>query len=102
MAQELDEWRRPGRAAGIAVASRGVPQFPSLKARELRRVLEREPLGYSVERQQGSHATLKSARYPELHLAFHDGQTLAPGLVKKILVKDVGITEDAALALIGG
>ena len=31
-----------------------------------------------------------------------DGQTLAPGLVKKILVKDVGLTEDAALVLIRG
>ena len=83
----------------MAVASRGAPP---LKARELRRVLEREPLGYSVDRQQGSHATLKSARYPELHFAFHDGQTLAPGLVKKVLVKDVGLAEDVALALIRG
>jgi predicted RNA binding protein YcfA (HicA-like mRNA interferase family) len=79
-----------------------VPDFPSRKARQLRRVLEREPLAYSAATGTGgSHTKLMSANgYPELLFAFHDGQTLPPGLVRKILVKDVGLTPEAALALL--
>lgn len=75
--------------------------FPSLKAKELRRVLERLPLAYTRERQSGSHATLESSNgYPTLHFAFHDNTTLPPGLVRKILTRDVGLTEDEARALL--
>jgi predicted RNA binding protein YcfA (HicA-like mRNA interferase family) len=78
-----------------------VPQFPSMKARALLAILHREPLRYVVDRRSGSHATLKSlAGYPDLHLAFHDNQTLPPGLVRKILVKDVLLSEAEALALL--
>jgi hypothetical protein len=41
-----------------------------------------------------------SADYPTLHLAFHDNQQLAPGLVRKILVKDIGLSVAEALALL--
>jgi predicted RNA binding protein YcfA (HicA-like mRNA interferase family) len=78
-----------------------MPQFPSLRWPQLRRVLSREPLLYAVERQSGSHITLKSdAGYPELHLAFHDRAELPPGLVRKILCRDVGLTESEALTLL--
>jgi len=78
-----------------------MPPFPALKARQLRRVLEREPLAYSVSRQTGSHARLTSANgYPTLFWAFHDGQTIPGGLVRKILTKDVGLPPDEALALL--
>lgn len=71
-----------------------------MKARELRRLLEREPLAYSRERQGGSHTILRSDRYPDLLFAFHDNQTLPPFLVKKILTKDVGLSTEEALALL--
>lgn len=75
--------------------------FPSMKARELRRVLGRQPLNYTRSRQTGSHVTLASTSgYPELRFAFHDNQTLPPGLVRKILTKDVGLVEEEALALL--
>jgi predicted RNA binding protein YcfA (HicA-like mRNA interferase family) len=79
-----------------------VPQFPSLKARELRRILEREPLAYSsVPGSGGSHTRLTSANgYPDLLFAFHDRQTLPPGLVRKILVRDVGLTFEMAFELL--
>lgn len=75
--------------------------FPSIKARRLLAVLMREPLCYEVDRREGSHRTLKSARgYPELRFSFHDRVSLAPGMVRKILIKDVGLSEDEALKLL--
>lgn len=73
-----------------------------MKARELRRLLERPPLGYTAKRSPGgSHVRLtSSAGYPDLTFAFHDSQTLAPGLVRKILTKDVGLTEEEAWRLL--
>jgi predicted RNA binding protein YcfA (HicA-like mRNA interferase family) len=76
-------------------------QFPSMRWPRLERILAREPLRYRTDRQSGSHRTLKSdAGYPDLHLAFHDQAELAPGLVRKILVRDVGLSEEEALALL--
>jgi predicted RNA binding protein YcfA (HicA-like mRNA interferase family) len=63
-------------------------------------VLERQPLNYRVQRQSGSHRTMVSPRYPILHLAFHESATLPPGLVRKIMTKDVGLTDEEALNLI--
>jgi predicted RNA binding protein YcfA (HicA-like mRNA interferase family) len=79
-----------------------VPQFPSLKARQLRRVLERGPLLYtSAPSADGSHTKLVSgAGYPKLNWAFHDGQSLPPGMVRTILVKQVGLTAEEALRLL--
>ncbi len=65
------------------------------------RVLLREPLGYEVVRQNGSHRKLESSNgYPVLWFSFHDGITVPGGAVKKILVKDVGLDEDVARELI--
>ena len=80
----------------VRVASR----FPSLKARALLAVLSREPLGYRVVRQSGSHRRLEAPGLPPLTLAFHDRATIAPGLVRKILVDDIGLTEDDARRLL--
>jgi predicted RNA binding protein YcfA (HicA-like mRNA interferase family) len=77
-----------------------VTRFPSLKARQLRRVLEAEPLGYRVVRQTGSHRTMRSAGRPTITFAFHDRATLAPGLVREVLVRRVGLSEDEALRLL--
>jgi predicted RNA binding protein YcfA (HicA-like mRNA interferase family) len=70
-----------------------------MKATELYRLLERE-LGYELIRQTGSHRTMKAPGRRTLHLAFHDNQTIAPGLLRKILVKDVGLSIDDAEALL--
>ncbi len=75
--------------------------FPSMRWPALRRVLEREPLTYTVARASGSHLTLKSAAgYPDLHLAFHERQEIPPGLVRKILCRDVGLSKEDALRLL--
>lgn len=66
----------------------------------LRRVLERQPLGYRVERQSGSRLKLTAPGRPDLFLAFHDRATIPPGLIRKILVHDVGLSEEDALSLV--
>lgn len=88
-----------GDLCGLRFAVRMV-KFPSMKWRSLRRVLERAPLGYEVVRREGSHCTMKAEGRPTIHVAGHDGQTFPPGLVRKILVKDVGLSEDEAVGLL--
>lgn len=61
----------------------------------------RAPLSYRIKRQSGSHRTLESAAgYPEVRFSFHDGVTIPPGAVRKILTKDVGLSESDALNLL--
>ena len=75
--------------------------FPSVKAGKMLRTLERKPLSYKVVRQKGSHRRLKSdAGYPDLLFSFHDGVTLPPRAVRKILTKDVGLSTEEALELL--
>lgn len=71
-----------------------------MKARELKRVLMRAPLDYSEVRRRGSHCRLEAEGRPVLTFAFHDSDTIPPGLVKKILVRDVGLSEDEARGLL--
>ncbi len=75
-------------------------RFPSLRWPELERILTRAPLGYRISRQKGSHRTFEAPGRPTLHLSFHDNQEIPSGLVRKILVSDVGLAEDEAIALL--
>ncbi len=75
--------------------------FPSVRAADFLAILTREPLAYRVVRQKGSHRRLTSDKgYPPLTFAFHDAATLPRGLVRKILTKDIGLSEDEALRLL--
>ena len=74
--------------------------FPSMKARELLAVLMREPLNYEIVRQRGSHRRLKAPGRPPLTFAFHDRATVGPGLVRKVLCRDVGLSEAEALKVL--
>ncbi|MFI6581673.1 type II toxin-antitoxin system HicA family toxin [Embleya sp. NPDC050493] len=73
--------------------------FPSLKAAQILKILF--GLGYVVARQNGSHRRLKTEGMPPLTFAFHDGESLAPGVVRDILVKQVGLSENDALKAVG-
>jgi predicted RNA binding protein YcfA (HicA-like mRNA interferase family) len=75
-------------------------QFPSIKAKRLLAILERKPLGYRVARQSGSHRRMEAPGRPSLSFSFHDKATIASGLVRKILTKDVGLAEDEARKLL--
>ncbi|MFD9717417.1 type II toxin-antitoxin system HicA family toxin [Streptomyces sp. NPDC059076] len=58
-------------------------------------------LGYVVVRQKGSHRRLEADGMPPLTFAFHDSQSLSPGVVRDILVKQVGLGQDQALRAVG-
>ncbi len=60
----------------------------------------REPLGYVVERQRGSHRHLVAEGRPPVLFSFHDRATVPPGLVRTVLVKTIGLTADEALKLL--
>lgn len=77
-------------------------QFPSLKAREVLALLTRSPLGYVVVRQRGSHRQLRANGYGPVLFSYHDGRTVPPRVLRKILVEDVGLDEDHALGLARG
>jgi len=51
---------------------------------------------------EGSHRTMVSPSYPVLHLAFHDKAEIAPGLVRKIFTRDVGLSEEEAFMHLRG
>lgn len=70
--------------------------FPSLKAKQLLRVLTRKPLNYRVVAQRGSHRKLESDGRPSVNFAWHDGATVAPSMVRKLLVTKIGLTEEEA------
>lgn len=76
-------------------------QFPALKATKLMALLRREPLGYEIVRQRGSHRRLRSRNgLPDIAFSFHDGVTLPGGLVRKVLVGEIGLSEDEARSLL--
>jgi predicted RNA binding protein YcfA (HicA-like mRNA interferase family) len=77
-----------------------VDRFPSLKAPRLLSILSRDPLRYRVVRQRGSHRKLEADGYPPLTFAFHDADSVPGGMVKKILVDQVGLDEAAARELV--
>ncbi len=71
-----------------------------MKTKRLLAILERKPLGYRVARQAGSHRRLEAPDRPPLTFAFHDSATIPSGLVRKILVRDIGLAEDEARKLL--
>lgn len=78
---------------------RRVPNpFPSLKAKAMLAVLR--DLGYEISRQSGSHRRLIAEGRPPLTFAFHDSESLSPGVVRDILVKQVGLSIGDALKVV--
>jgi predicted RNA binding protein YcfA (HicA-like mRNA interferase family) len=57
-------------------------------------------LGYEIVRQRGSHRRLEAKGRPALTFAFHDSESLSPGVVRDILMKQVGLTFDEALRVV--
>jgi predicted RNA binding protein YcfA (HicA-like mRNA interferase family) len=75
--------------------------FPSLKAKQLKRVLKRKPLCYREVSQVGSHCKLESSNgYPPIDFVHHDKDEVPPGLVRRMLVHRVGLTEQEARKLV--
>lgn len=76
-------------------------QFPSMKSKKMRGILERSPLNYYVAHRVGSHCKYVSAGgYPDIRYAYHDKDTLSGSTVREILVDIVGLSETEAFNLI--
>lgn len=71
-----------------------------MKAKALLAVLYREPLRYREVRRKGSHRILQAEGLPQILFSYHDGATVPPGVVRKYLVKVVGLDEAEALDLL--
>jgi predicted RNA binding protein YcfA (HicA-like mRNA interferase family) len=71
-----------------------------MKAKRLLAILERKPLGYRVSRRSGSHRRMEAPGRPPLTFAFHDNATVPSGLVRKVLVRDIGLAENEARKLL--
>lgn len=77
----------------------GSSDFPSMDAKKLRRIVTR--LGYTPSGNgKGSHERLECPGRPPLTWAFHAKKEVAGGLVKKTLMKDIGLTKEQALEAI--
>ena len=59
-------------------------------------------LGYEEARCKGSHRRMVHKHKPPFTLSCHNGQTIAPGLVKKIMRKDIGLTDQEILEILNG
>jgi predicted RNA binding protein YcfA (HicA-like mRNA interferase family) len=56
--------------------------WPAVKAGRVLRALIR--LGWTIERQRGSHRTLSRPAWPNYVFAFHDGEELGPRMLTRI------------------
>jgi len=50
--------------------------------------------GFRVERQKGSHRTLRHIDGRSLTFAYHKGETVRPAMVRHILVKEAKLSDD--------
>jgi predicted RNA binding protein YcfA (HicA-like mRNA interferase family) len=66
-------------------------QWPSAKARDVLRALER--IGWKVKRQSGSHKTLARVGYADVVFAFHDRDEIGPKMLAR-LSKHTGLTPE--------
>ena len=73
-----------------------------MKARALLAVLMRAPLSYRIIRQNGSHRHLVADGRGRILFSFHDGSTVPPGLVRKYLVNQAGLSVEEAIDLLKG
>jgi len=65
-------------------------------------VLMRAPLSYEITRQKGSHRKLEAPGRPALLWSYHDSATVPPGVIRKYLVNEIGMSESDAMALLKG
>lgn len=62
-----------------------------MKWTEIRDILLRD--GYEIVRKKGSHLHLRARGRTPITMALHSNEA-SPGMVRKILVKDAGLTEE--------
>jgi len=65
--------------------------WPSCKARRVFAALLR--IGWMTKRQSGSHRTLSRAGWPDVVVAFHDGDEIGPRMLARI-ARQTGLNPD--------
>ncbi|HEU0300577.1 MAG TPA: type II toxin-antitoxin system HicA family toxin [Longimicrobium sp.] len=66
-------------------------EWPSAKARRVLSALLR--IGWSIERERGSHRTLSRPGWSNYVFAYHDGEELGPRILAKI-AKHTGLSPE--------
>ena len=74
-----------------------MPNFPTMKARELLRIMQRKPLSCSIMRTRGSHRTLRTPTGRTFQYAHHDAKEFSGHQVRKVLIDNLGLNETEAL-----
>ena len=77
-----------------------MPKFPSMKARELLRILQARPLSCLIMRTRGSHRTLRTPTGRTFRYSYHDAKELSGHQVRDVLMDDLGLTEKEALEVL--
>lgn len=77
-----------------------MPNFQTMKARDLLRILQRKPLSCSIMRTRGSHRTLKTPTGRIFLYAYHDAKELSGHQVRKVLIDNLGLNETEALEVL--
>ena len=77
-----------------------MPNFPTMKSRELLRILQQKPLSCSIMRTRGSHRTLRTPSGRTFRYAHHDAKELSGYQVRDVLMNDLGLTEKEALEVL--
>ncbi len=69
-----------------------MPKLPRLNGKEICRILEK--LGFKFSHQRGSHLVYKHADGRKTTVPYHNREDIGPGLLNKIIKKDLGITRE--------
>ena len=67
-------------------------RLPALKAREVLKILAK--LGYTQQRQRGSHRKLVAPDRSTIGFAFHDGAEVPPTALRHMLAERAGLTDE--------
>lgn len=72
-----------------------MPEVPTLKPREVEKILER--LGFALARQRGSHRQYRHPDGRATTVPFHAGRDISPILLR-LIIKDIRLTVPEFLA----
>ena len=72
--------------------------FPTVKAKDFIRVIER--LGFTLDRQKGSHAVYKDSEGRRVVVPIHSGKDLKPGTLKG-MIQDIDLDKKTFFELLG-
>ena len=67
-------------------------KLPHLTGKELGKIVEK--LGFKFDHQTGSHMIYKHPDWRKTTIPHHSGEEIGPGLLNKIIKKDLGITRE--------